>query len=524
VPLTKEILIGIAIVVISVLFFSFKAGDRGFQFTGDENFYFESSSAMVESGDWITPRYFGTPRFQKPILYYWFIALSFAIQGVSWFAARLPSIIFASFIVLMVYLIGLRLFKEKRAAAFTAVILATTFKFFKYSRFAIPDMALLFFVTAAFYFYIRIMESDGKEKSLWPAYFLSIALGMMVKGPIAAIIPVVSIGAFAILFREKIRIRIGDIGFGMLILALCVLPWFIMMLKAHGQTFISQVWTREIAHRVGHYSNLKDETTPLIEYLKALPFYLPILIFRFLPWSIFLPLGFVNAVRAIRSGSPVKKEYTLLLCWFATVFIFFTLMEEKHSQYMLALAPPFAIFVGGALLQPVKGRKMPRLVVTVALIALLGVSSFLSDDAFRLNSAVMGGFAKKIMSYKLTDNDKIGMGSHELIPQKLEVYLKRPVEKVGVRWYNPRESDKVNKLKLKNFFDGPGRSFCIINVKDYERYVSAKDKKRAAMVHVDLLWQRKIEFTKEKLAILAEGEIREFIASFRHRYYLIVVE
>ena len=79
--MTKQIITGIIIIALSILFFSFKAGDIGSQFTGDENFYFQGSKNMLESGDWLTPRYYGKPRFQKPFLYYWLVAVSFKIFG-----------------------------------------------------------------------------------------------------------------------------------------------------------------------------------------------------------------------------------------------------------------------------------------------------------------------------------------------------------------------------------------------------------------------------------------------------------
>jgi len=38
---------------------------------------------MQETGDWIAPRLYGKPWFEKPPLYYWSAALSFKLFGVS---------------------------------------------------------------------------------------------------------------------------------------------------------------------------------------------------------------------------------------------------------------------------------------------------------------------------------------------------------------------------------------------------------------------------------------------------------
>src|SRR5579862_9179993 len=61
----------------------------------DEPRYAWIARAMVETGDWITPRLYGQPWFEKPVLYYWGAALSFKWFGVTDAAARLPSAVAA---------------------------------------------------------------------------------------------------------------------------------------------------------------------------------------------------------------------------------------------------------------------------------------------------------------------------------------------------------------------------------------------------------------------------------------------
>ena len=49
---------------------------------------------MVESGDWIVPRLLNEPFLDKPILYFWAIAASLKIFGMSEAAVRLPGLLF----------------------------------------------------------------------------------------------------------------------------------------------------------------------------------------------------------------------------------------------------------------------------------------------------------------------------------------------------------------------------------------------------------------------------------------------
>src|SRR5215469_13395268 len=57
----------------------------------DEPRYAWIARAMASSGDWVTPRLYGQPWFEKPVLYYWASALGFMIHLPAEWAARLPS-------------------------------------------------------------------------------------------------------------------------------------------------------------------------------------------------------------------------------------------------------------------------------------------------------------------------------------------------------------------------------------------------------------------------------------------------
>src|SRR5580658_3159265 len=57
----------------------------------DEPHYVWIARAMADTGDWITPRLYGQPWFEKPGLYYWAAALGFKLQLSAEWAARLPS-------------------------------------------------------------------------------------------------------------------------------------------------------------------------------------------------------------------------------------------------------------------------------------------------------------------------------------------------------------------------------------------------------------------------------------------------
>src|SRR2546428_6516600 len=69
----------------------------------DEPRYAQIAGEMLARQDWITPTLDGKPWLEKPALYYWQAMLAYRIFGVSDWAARLPSAIDATLMVLAVY-------------------------------------------------------------------------------------------------------------------------------------------------------------------------------------------------------------------------------------------------------------------------------------------------------------------------------------------------------------------------------------------------------------------------------------
>ena len=57
----------------------------------DEPRYVWIARAMAQTHDWITPRLYGQPWFEKPVLYYWAAAVGFLLGLPAEWAARLPS-------------------------------------------------------------------------------------------------------------------------------------------------------------------------------------------------------------------------------------------------------------------------------------------------------------------------------------------------------------------------------------------------------------------------------------------------
>ena len=107
-----------------VLFFLNLAGtDLG---NPDEPRYAQVAREMVRSGQWVVPHLDAQVYDQKPPLFFWLIGgFGIVIGAVNEWAARLPSAVSSTLVLLFTYLFGARLF-GRRAGLLAGLVLATS--------------------------------------------------------------------------------------------------------------------------------------------------------------------------------------------------------------------------------------------------------------------------------------------------------------------------------------------------------------------------------------------------------------
>jgi 4-amino-4-deoxy-L-arabinose transferase-like glycosyltransferase len=360
----------------------------------DENFYIESTLRMVESEDYITPVYHEKKRFAKPILYYWMVVSSYKIFDISLSSARLPSVLFGTLSVGLVFLMACRLF-DRRVGLFSAFILPSIYLHFQISRWSTTDMALSFFVLLALYFFVVLFQTNFKKINYIYLFYLSLGLGFMVKGPPAILIPGLTV--FGFLYATKRGNWLADlrVGQGLIILLIIIVPWFAAMLGMHGEEFKNHIVGNEIKNRLVH-------DTPF-------SFYYVGVLFRYqLPWSLFFlfaalkQFGFLgfSSEKGIGFGERLKKlgkniswhikllfkedNQPFLFCyiWILVCLILFTLLRVEHSRYMLPSCAAIAILTAklfaGIEKNPEESGEFGFKVSTVITFLILLISSLLT--------------------------------------------------------------------------------------------------------------------------------------------------
>ncbi len=502
----KNFPIKIAIILYCVLLFSFGAWKASMEFKGDENFYFESSRNMAETGDITTPRYMNEERFQKPILFYWLILSAFKIFGVNWLAARLPSIILGASAALLVFAIAQALFENRKAAIISSLFFATTPLCYRYSRLAVPDMALIFFETLALYFFVRFYKR-GKKAYLM-AFFASLGFAFLVKGPVGAVIPLLIVGIFWAFKRERL-FRFGDILAGMILFALIITPWFYIMCKMYPARYASEVFAREIAQRLGWGMS----SCPIWSYFEGFLFYLSALFTKFFPYSLLMPFAFISR-HSISDDARNRDGRLFLIIWAAAVFLFFTLVPERRTHYLLALAPAVSILVGLLFSKPGSGFKIP-LVIILALSVIyvaIGISPPFGLFTNRMERAALA------IKENMREGDVVAIGSHGIIPEELQVFFEKPVLNVKGTYTAEGLASEDTVLKLREFLDSPGRYFCVIKRVDYETFLPEEMRERLYVVDRYFTWKRRIRFDKEFKEDLSKRRFREI---FQNEIYVV---
>ena len=114
----------------------------------DEAFYAQSAREMVEQGDWITPHYNYEYRFQKPVFFYWMVAVAYSVTGITESAARFPSALAGLALALMTWAIGRR-WVGPSVGVVSGAIVATSFGYFTIAHASLPDLPLAAFITLA---------------------------------------------------------------------------------------------------------------------------------------------------------------------------------------------------------------------------------------------------------------------------------------------------------------------------------------------------------------------------------------
>ncbi len=306
-------------------------------FEPDEGRNSEKAREILLLQDWVTPHENFHPVLDKPIFFYWLIALSFKLFGLSEWAARLPSALAALGCVGLVYCFA-RAHWGRWQALWSALILLTSAEFFILARVVIFDMPLTFFLTLALGAFYDAGHSDNVHRRRWMCLLLYCALGAatLIKGLIGIVVPGMAIFFYLLLSKQWSTLRRIYLFPGALLFLALILPWYLEAGARHDGYLRYYLWDEHFGRFTGS------------DFDRSQPWYYFIIVglVGFFPWTLLLPLLATGYRR-----KPLDDKTLFLLLWVALPFLFFSVSESKLPHYILPIFPPLAVLIAAPLVR-----------------------------------------------------------------------------------------------------------------------------------------------------------------------------
>jgi 4-amino-4-deoxy-L-arabinose transferase len=330
-------------------------------FMPDETRYAEIPREMVATEDWIVPRLNGLRYFEKPVFGYWLTALSILCFGENRFAIRLPSAL-ATGLSAMLLVFIFRRSGHASSALLGAAVFLTSLQVYTLGVFNLLDAVFSLFVTASLVcFYFAYQACGGRARLEWlAASGVACGLGLLTKGFLAFVIPVVTIVPF--LLWQKCRKELFTLPWIPLLVAVTIiLPWAIMIHLREPD-----YWRHFIF--VEHF---KRFTSTDINSFHHQPFWilLPYLIGGAVPWT-FASSAAIRGLRKVGWRDPLIRY---ALCWLLFPFLLLSASQGKLGTYILPCFTPLSLLLSVGLTQSMKKQdSRPFRVVAWTSVAVTG--------------------------------------------------------------------------------------------------------------------------------------------------------
>lgn len=368
------------LLVLGAFLFLYRLGDRDLT-SSHEARAAQNARAILSAGAWGLPRLLDRHiELQKPPLYYWLVAFFSGCEEsqVGPWSVRLPAALSALGCVVFLYYLGWCRGRP-RAGFLAALFLATSLHFTALGRVGRIDVPLAFATTLSLggFFLGWCRRREGKRS--WPWFFLSyvaVGLGLLLKGPIAAVLPAAAAGAFLLIDRRGAREKgrgargegrgiIGDqlatssfllaprpsslvsrpsplaprlatLWWGIPLVLAIAGPWFVWAnIETDNQLWNVFIWYHNVQRGLGGS-----------EVLHAHPpwFYFSRLLVDLFPWVLAWPAALWFFCKQQRWQTEPESRFGLI--WFLTVLVLLSALRFKRADYLIPAYPGAALWQG----------------------------------------------------------------------------------------------------------------------------------------------------------------------------------
>lgn len=318
----------------------------------DEPRYAAIGQAMAQSGDWVTPRLWGEPWFEKPPFLYWMTAVGFKVGLSEDLAPRLPvALLSVAFLICFFFL--LRAEFGERVAAYASAILATCAGWLVYSHIAVTDLPM----SAALAIAMLLVMHDplSRRRAVEAGVFLGIAILAKALVPLALFVP-------ALWFLRR-RWREASVVLGVAFVVAA--PWYVLMAMRNGAPFWQELFLKH------HFARIYSAE---LQHERPFWFFIPVLIAGMFPWS---PLPLLLFSKRLYQD----RRAMFLLAWFVFGFVLFSAVRNKLPGYILPLFAPMSVLIAIAIEQASRVKLMWLMASCAGLLVVIPAIQGLLPDA-----------------------------------------------------------------------------------------------------------------------------------------------
>lgn len=311
----------------------------------DEPRYAAIGRAMATSGDWVVPRLWGSPWFEKPALLYWMTGVGTVLHLGQDLAGRLPVALLSLAFLASWFVLVRREFGEATSAVST-LLLATSAGWLVYSSLCLTDIPLAVFYSLCVLCVLSVLRGDSSRWT-WMAMGASMGLATLAKGlvPLALSIPL-------LYFLRSYWRRWWIAAVCFLIVAA---PWYAAVIARSGFTFIRVFFLQQ------QFSRLYSDA---LQHVQPPYYYIPVLLAFLFPWT---PALFLIRPKLWRND----RRFSCLAAVAIFGFIFFSVSINKLAGYVLPLIPAVFLLIGDSLVKSRAWQRRPVLITCAVLIALI---------------------------------------------------------------------------------------------------------------------------------------------------------
>ena len=329
----------------------------------DERHYTDAGITMVQTGDWLTPRRpDGSLRFNKPILPYWCVAVSYTFFGIGPFASRLPFLLAGCGTIWMTYQLAKLVGQSEAAGRWAALVALGNLQLVLAATRSIPDILLGLFTTLSVYGALAVVVYGRRDWKSYAAMYLGMGLAIASKG-VPAVIVIGAVVAGAIVYGKKWSDFKNYLHWPTMALGLCLAGgWFATVYVVHGSQSLG-----EFAHdQVG----TRFEVAPLAQLMRAGAFLLWCALAG-LPWIV--PLAVARMRGRFTLDEPRQRTAIISLATgIVALAIAASFCNVVSARYIVPVVPLVAVWLGN-MLASVERQKIEPILRWLLLALCLGL-------------------------------------------------------------------------------------------------------------------------------------------------------